>query len=242
MLQQVKAEYQKLVTIRSTYVILAICLALTAFISFYVIGYRQALPASSPRMIQDVITALLPNLVLLVSLVGILLVTHEYRYNTIMYTLTSSNSRLRVLLAKLLVVSCFTIIASLALAAIAALLTYAGAQTKGVEVVAQSIPYADLLWRFAFFSWGFAMFGLLFAYIIRSQVGTIIAFIVLPDILTGLLSLLLKENTVYVPFSALGEVLRPGQFTPAKAATVVGIYLVVGWAVAAYLFKKRDAN
>ncbi|MCW2763440.1 MAG: hypothetical protein JWR85_3641 [Marmoricola sp.] len=242
MLQQIKSEFQKLLTIRSTYILLASAVAIMAFISFYVMGYRGALPLNDSRTLAGVMVIIVTNLALLVSLIGVLSVTHEYRYNTIMYTLTASNSRLKVFFAKLVVVSVFTVIVTLALAVLSAVLTYLGAEAKGVTIVPQNIPVWDLLWRIVLFGWGYSMLALIFAFVIRRQVGTIVALIFLPDISGGLLGLLLKENAVYLPFSALNSVLNPSPITYTKAALVVAIYLVVGGAIAAYVFKRRDAN
>ncbi len=39
MIADIKAEFRKLLTVRSTYVITAICLAFTILIAFYALGY-----------------------------------------------------------------------------------------------------------------------------------------------------------------------------------------------------------
>jgi hypothetical protein len=107
-----------------------------------------------------------------------------------------------------------------------------------------------------FFCEAFAMAGLLFATLIRNQVGTIAALIILPDTIEGLLSLLLRQNSVYMPFTALQQVIAApaaslgrnvsvsatGYLSPPKAAGVYMAYLVGVWIVAWYLFIRRDAN
>jgi hypothetical protein len=57
----------------------------------------------------------------------------------------------------------------------------------------------------------------------------------------------LKKKVVYLPFSALHEVIGQGQnynktISPVKGAVIFGCYLVVGWIVAWVLFLRRDAN
>jgi hypothetical protein len=64
----------------------------------------------------------------------------------------------------------------------------------------------------------------------------------IPGTVEQLLGLLLKKNQVYLPFSALGAVLEHNQISYVRAATVVGLYVVVGWIVAWVLFLRRDAN
>lgn len=247
-MRQIKSEFQKLFTVRSTYFILLGCLAITVLFAFYIEGYHLKTDVTSNGKLAGEVISAVNALVLFISLAGVLMVTHEYRYNTIMYSLTSSNRRLKVLLAKFVVISLFSIAATLFFAVLSPVLTYLGVHLRGLSMVPQSIPYLDLLWRSAFFGWGFAMLGLIFAFIIRNQVGAIIALVALPGPVESLLGLLLKENVRYLPFTALGQVLSttagPGM-TPmphTKAALVVLIYIVVGWIVAAYLFQKRDAN
>jgi hypothetical protein len=95
------------------------------------------------------------------------------------------------------------------------------------------------------------MAGLLLALLTRNQVASIVALFVVPDLAEQLLGLLLKHNTVYLPFSSLNQVINTGgdrnmatssNLSPAKAAGVYCIYLAVGWFVAWLLFIKRDAN
>jgi ABC-type transport system involved in multi-copper enzyme maturation permease subunit len=110
-----------------------------------------------------------------------------------------------------------------------------------------------------FFCESFAMAGLLFIALIRNQVGAIAALLILPNTVEGLLSLLLKQNSVYMPFMALQQVIQPpiihgfkvggemrdntlGTLTAWHGAFVYLGYLAVGYIVAWYLFLKRDAT
>ena len=242
MMRLIKSEFQKLFTIRSTYVLIALSVAITAFVSFYVMGYRGAGGTGESRLLVGVMSIVITNLIFLIGLAGALLVTHEYRYNTIMYALTSSRSRLGILLAKLIGISVYSVVLTLVLAVLAALLTYAGAEVKGVSLRAQDIPVWDIAWRLAFYGWAYSILAFILAVIIRSQVGTIVALIFVPGPVEGLLGLLLKQNSTYLPFSALNAVVQPSQFTHGKAALVVAVYIAVSGLIAAYLFKRRDAN
>src|SRR3954467_14136812 len=101
MVASIKAEFRKLWTVRSTYVLFLVAFALVAIFAFYAEGIK-----ASPATVQDAgklageVTNAVVTVSLLGALAGVLLMTHEYRYNTIMYTLTSSNSRSKTLLAK----------------------------------------------------------------------------------------------------------------------------------------------
>ena len=99
------------------------------------------------------------------------------------------------------------------------------------------------------------MFGLLLAALVRNLVGAIVILLVVPNTIEGLLSLLLKHNSVYMPFTALQQVVQSpvlanvpkrladtGYLSPVKGALVFLCYLVAGWVVTWYLFLRRDAT
>ena len=250
--QTLKAEFRKLLTVRSTYVITGLLTAFIIFITFYVIGWRMT-PAdmNNPgQLVSDVTGAL--GLTVFGAIVAVLLMTHEYRYNTIMYTLTSSNSRSKVLLSKFIVASAYALFLAALIAILAPLMTSLGVHLHGHTLVPQTIHYWNLIWRSLFYGWGYGMAGLLLALLTRNQIASIVALFVVPGLAEQLLGLLLKHNTVYLPFSALSQVINYGtnngrmdtssNLSPAKAAGVYAIYLVVGWIISWYLFLRRDAT
>lgn len=248
MMRLIKAELQKLFTTRSTYFILAWCFIMLMIFAFFAEGYQLKSNVTDSSKLAGEVKSAISATAVFIALAGALLVTHEYRYNTIMYTLTSSNSRLKVLVAKIVAVSIFAIIATLALGALSPLLTYVGVHLKGLSMVPQSIPYVDLLWKSAFYGWAYSALAVLLAFIIRNQVGAIAALFLVPTAVEGLLTLLLKENVKYLPFSALNmvaNVMPPGvahTLTSTKAALVVTAWIGGLLIVAAVLFKRRDAN
>jgi hypothetical protein len=162
-----------------------------------------------------------------------------------MYTLTASNSRSKVLFAKILTISTFGIVFALVVSTFTPVLDYLGIHAHGHTLVPQVLNYGNLLWRSLYFGWGIATTGLLLATLIRNQVGAIVVLFLVQTVESGLLSPVLKGNSVYLPFMSLDEVLMPAQhgtITHAHAAMVFSVYLVVGWLVAWTLFLRRDAN
>ncbi len=249
-----KSEFRKLLTVRSTYVITGIALLMVMFFGFYIEGLRsnQATLANPDRLAGGVTDAISATAGLL-SFVGLLLFTHEYRHNTITYTLAASRSRTRVLLAKIIVVSVFVLLMSLIVSVLSPALMYLGTQIKGLELAPQTLPVWDLLWRSLFYGWANSMVALLLAGLIRNQVGAIAALFLIPGPVEMLFGLLLKHNMVYLPFTALQQVISSGQhngeqfmelrpLSPEGDAAVFCIYLAVGWLVAWFLFLRRDAN
>jgi ABC-type transport system involved in multi-copper enzyme maturation permease subunit len=248
MMAALKAEFRKLWTVRSTYFILAFVLFIAVFFGFYVSGWKiDQADLHNPATLALDVTSAISAVSVFASLIGVLLVTHEYRYNTIMYTLTAANSRSKVLLAKSLVVSGFAVVFALCLVVLSPVLSVLGAHAHHLTLVPQTLHYGDLLWRSLFFCWGYAMAGLIIASLIRSQVGAIVVLFIAPSTLEGLLGLLLKKNVVYLPFSSLSTVIGQGMnynnsITPQRGALVFTGYLVVSGTVAWILFLRRDAN
>jgi ABC-2 type transport system permease protein len=257
MIASLKAEFRKLFTVRSTYIIFGITLLALSFFAFYVSGLdAEPEVLRDPNYLSDASLEAINALAFILSLAGLLLMAHEYRYNTIMYTLTASKSRSRTLLAKVITVTCFAVVVSFAVMVFSPTLAWLGIQVAGhgSELVPQAVNLGDLVWRCLFFGWGYAMIALLLITIARNQIGAIVALFMVPITVEPLLSLLLKSNTVYLPFMALNQVLGRGgangdgppiglgSLSPGKGAVVVSIYLVVGWIIAWILFLKRDAN
>lgn len=253
MIATIKAEFRKLFSVRSTYYVLALVIALVIFFSFYVVGWHlndKSGLLNPFDLANNDITSAVNTISIFSALIALLLFTHEYRYNTIMYTLTSSNSRSKVLLAKILVVSGFSIVFTLFVATAAPLLTLLGIHLHHLELVHQTLFYRNLLWRCLFFGWGYAMAGLVIGSLIRNQVGAIVTLFIAPGVLESLIGLLIKNNVAYLPFSSLHVVIGQGMssgnwvtsITPLHAAFVFTGYLIVSWLAAWILFVRRDAN
>jgi ABC-type transport system involved in multi-copper enzyme maturation permease subunit len=243
-----KAEFKKLFTVRSTYFILALVLLLVGFFGFYISGWHlNQVDLLNPHALANDITGAISVVSVFAALIAILLVTHEYRYNTIMYTLSLSNSRSKVLLSKILVVSGFAIVFTLFFGVMSPLVSLLGVHAHHLHLVPQTLHYSSLFWRGLFFGWGYTMAGLVIAALIRNQVGAIITLFIAPGTVESLLGLLLKKNVVYLPFSALHEVGGQGlnfnnTITPFHATLVFSSYLIVSWVIAWILFLRRDAN
>jgi ABC-2 type transport system permease protein len=128
MMDTLKSEYRKLVTVRSTYFIIGICVALLIIFAFIISGFQMSKAESfDPTRLSTVITGSISVVSLFASIVGALIITHEYRYNTIMYTLTSSNSRSRVMFSKIIVMTGFAIVFVAVFMTLAPTLTILGA-------------------------------------------------------------------------------------------------------------------
>lgn len=249
MFSAIRSEFRKLLTIRSTYLIFLICLVMLALVEFYGLGIKASSEALMlPSYMMNNTFAGIHNLALLGALVAVMTVTHEYRYNTIMYTLTASNSRLKVLLAKIVVASVYAVVFTVLIGFFAYLFCWIGLQVGHHDLVAQQMQYKELIWRGLAYGWGMVMAGLLFGVLIRSQVGAIAALFLVPGVTEQLLELVLHKNVAYLPFNALNTVISGSGsgvlswMSTVQALLIFLCYVVGGWIVAGILFLRRDAN
>jgi ABC-2 type transport system permease protein len=253
-LASVKSEFRKLLSVRSTYVITILgALLIGGLLNFYAQGYRSANDLVSPNIMEGIALMTVTFISILTGIVALLMVTHEYRHNTIMYTLTSSNSRTKTLIAKAFVIAVYAVVVGAAMAVLGPLLTWLGANLAGGTMAPQSIDYWNIAWRCLFYSFGNAMAAVVIAGLIRNQIGAIVTYFVIAGTIEELLTLVLKENSKYLPFRALNEVVnfsaQTGEVVKDAAALSVGenalvftVYMVIGLLATWIFFLRRDAN
>jgi ABC-type transport system involved in multi-copper enzyme maturation permease subunit len=253
MIPAIKAEYRKILTVRSTYIILGLVFLIVLFYAGFITGFRivQTTPGGllNHQYLTSQITGAVGVMTVLGSIVALLLFGHEYRFNTIMYTLTASNSRSKVLASKIVVITIFAVLFALFVSVLSPLVTILGIHLHHYHLVSQSINYGAIWWKCLLYVWGDAMFAMILIALIRNQIGAIVAFLLIPTTVESLLTLLLKNNSKYLPFTSLSSLLNgdnrhaSGALTNAHTeAFVVLAYVVVGWAITWVLFIRRDAN
>lgn len=120
----IKSEFRKLISIRSTYGWLLLALVLVGIYSIYGEGFNDASNLLKSHTgdpgARLFLASTLPQIANFISgpggIIALLLVAHEYRHNTITYTLTASNSRAKVLVSKMAVIFTFILFYSVILA------------------------------------------------------------------------------------------------------------------------------
>lgn len=244
MMATIYAEFRKMFSIRSTYVLSAVGLLLAGFISFWGIGYKGG-PVFGPDALQSAVFDQIAVVSIFVGIVAILLICHEYRYSTIGYSLTASNSRLKVLIAKFLVTAGYTIVMTLISIGAIIGLVMLGAHMAGNHLGTQTIDTYSLFWKTLVFMIGGTWFGLILGFLSKSVVFAIVAYFLIPTV-EPILHMLLKVSNNYMPSSAQAQILQttpaPDMFTPLASAGVFGLYLLGMFIVSTVLFLKRDAN
>jgi ABC-type transport system involved in multi-copper enzyme maturation permease subunit len=246
-----KSEIRKLLTIRSTYILSGLAILLTGFLSFYALGFKVT-DGTGSHVLANSLSGISGIVSIFGALIAILLMAHEYRYNTIVYTLTTASNRGKVLAAKIIAALTYSIVLSLAVGVLSFALIYLGASMGGHSLDHQEINLLVFFAKLLFVSCGYASIALLVVTLIKSIAGSIAFLFIVPNTVEGLLGLLLKDTQAYLPFTALGQVMTStgtgtdelGRYnlSPAKGAFVFCIYLVIFWAITWIIFMRRDAN
>lgn len=244
MIPALKAELRKLFTVRSTFLILLFALLMDVLFAGYISGYKlKGSELLDGTVLSNSITGSITAMAIFGAIVAVLLLAHEYRYNTILYSLTANRSRSVFLFAKIVAVTIFSLIFTALLCTFSPLITLLGVHLAGNSLGVQNIPFATDAWHVLFYGWGYSMLALLITALVRNQIGAIVSLFLIPSTVESLLGLIIKNNVVYLPFSALGAVIQHNShISYGHAALVVLLYLLVGWAITWVMFLKRDAN
>lgn len=250
MLSSFKAEFRKLITVRSTYIMTLLGVLLVGFFSFWIEGYKglnqSAASTLSPGALTEIINQSAALGSVFISIIAILYMAHEYRYNTILYTLTANVHRTRVLLTKLLTVALFSIMLGVVFVAAGLAAYFTGLSLRDAVLPAQDITYLSVIGKLIFYIAGYALLAMLLAVATRSVIAAISIFLIFPTTVEPLLSLLLKDNAKYLPFTALDSTVSASMMqatlSSGQAIAVSSAYLAAGFLVTWLLFVRRDAS
>ena len=193
---------------------------------------------------------------LLAAVVAILLMAHEFRYNTITHTLTASNNRSKVLISKIIVTITYTVVLTLLALGTVVIVTYAAVAIKDLILPAQDYDWIYVLSRLLAYTVGYSLLGLALITLVRNLTAGMVLLFFLPlieQIAGGIMQSQNLDWAKYLPVTALtevasvgfvGETLPDDFITTSVTSSLVsfGIFLVVLWIASWYLFIRRDAN
>ena len=181
--------------------------------------------------------------VLFVMLLGILVVTNEFAYQTATATFLAVPRRTAVIMAKLAAAACFGALFWLVATVLDGVVTafYLHSQHVSTPLTGWTVVRSVLLNLLAFVLW--AVFGLGLGTLIRSQVGSIIAGIVV--YLGGLAAAELLFHAIYyfyregwvlgapviAPSVAANVMITPGRAFPHAPPQWAGLAIMVGYAL-----------
>jgi ABC-type transport system involved in multi-copper enzyme maturation permease subunit len=242
-----KAELRKILTVRSTYVWLFASFAISVLlVGFWIYGYKDVEHAgqNADAMLKAVMNGI--GIVgVFMSFPLILLIGHEYRYNTILYSLTNTRQRFSVFFSKLAVGMLLALVTAAVMAVLTAVAFTIGQSFRDGSMLDQVLLTAKTVWLSLAYIIGNVAFAFVIAIIARSMIAAIAVFLLLPSMIEQLFTLLLKDGIRFLPFTALNNLLPSGntssEYYP-MSLLIVSCYAVGFGILAAVLFKRRDAN
>jgi ABC-2 type transport system permease protein len=249
MMNQLRSEWIKLRSVRSTWVLLFVSLALTIAVSGLV-GFLRRDKGLEPGSVAQPLLAAFVFSMFIMGVSAVLLVASEFRTGTIRATLAAQPSRGRLFAAKAIVVAVVAFVVGL-LMCVLALAVGRGMMALGTSDVSfNGTDYASVAGAVAFFVI-FALWGVGLAFLIRHSAGAICALLLWPlvgegimvPIITGLLNK--RWFSKYLPYTA-GFHLFAGRNEDlwhsrvaggAYFAAIVAVFLGLGF----WMFRRRDA-
>lgn len=236
-----RAEALKLVTVRTTWTMLGIGLAVEALFAGLYVGLVNVENVGEFDEIQTSTGLLMVMLLVL----GVLAITTEFRHGTASSTFLASPRRYPVLVAKLIAMLALGLLAGLAFVAVNAGLALPLFSSRGMalppseEIVS---IYAGVVASFALLT----AFGLGVGAVVRNQVGAIIAALASLFIVSTLPELLPGNVGDYFPAQAIGSLhgLPEGEegLGQISGGFVLAAWSFGLWAVGAALIRLRDLN
>jgi ABC-2 type transport system permease protein len=244
------SEILKLRTIRTPYVLLFVAVAISAIAAAALVGSGSLGDDPDPALALGQGAGFGG---LFLAVVGILIVTNEYRHGTIMTTFLADPRRVRVLLAKLAAAALVGVAFAAAVLFVAGViaLPWLGARDESLPLDGQALEAVGrVLLSFALT----AVIGAAVGAIVQSQVGAIVGYFVwifvvesLITVLSGLVFTEVGEPdpvSKFLPGSALGGIVggEGNEFTlRGGTAALLAIGYAVGLSVlAAFAITRRD--
>ena len=250
MLHLMKSEFIKLRTLRST---LTATIVLIIFpVAVTVLSAMFAKNPDETMVIKVLVNTGIVSL-LLCGVLGVFAIAQEYSQGTIRITFAATPMRMKVFVAKALVISLWVAVSVAVLEGIGLIGANYALHSRGFDfgVMYQAMPGIDSAWQ-VLFAFGavcilFALVGFALGALLRSSPGAIATLILVPLLVEGIVTGLLIaafdiDISSRTPFTAA---IRAVQVEPDAARWgLVGyfsIWCLVITVIAALLMKRRDA-
>lgn len=245
------AEVRKLTTVRSTWILTFIGLALVVLqVGATVVAGLLEPFTGSPDQVADAMTAVGGNSAI-VLVVGLLSMTTEFRHGTVGRTLQLTPSRTRVLVAKLAAGAVYAVGFVVLAALTVAITLWIGALVQGVSLQPDGQAF-ETFWQGLVGSVLTAVLGVAFGALVRQQIVAVVVALVWIFIVENLFAALLPDIGRWFPFQALNGLFIPeaamsqmpdGAFVPLTAGPALAVfaaYVVVFSVAAGALLRYRD--
>lgn len=187
------------------------------------------------------VTVGIPFALFLFGTLGVQILGQEYRFNTIRPTFTAVPKRLRVLLAKLIVVSA-------ACAAVSVVMLGACALIGSAMIDNFSIDNLDhrVIWGTILFNIGWTAFGMGVGAIVRQPIAAIVILLIEAFVVENIALNVVNATGPFLPFlNGLQMTIRDVGPSDLRSVTAGGVYFFVVaallWILGAFLADRRDA-
>ncbi len=254
-----RGEWIKLLSLRSTWWVLAIAVAL---MTLFALGQAMSLDllAESPEAAAlgvihgaEIVSGGYPLGTVTIAVLGVLLITGEYSTGMIRSTLTAVPTRVPVLAAKAIALMVLTVVTSVVSLALASLVTRFLLAEHDLVPALNDAQTWQVYGGVAYFLIAAALFALGIGTLLRSTAGTVTIALTVLLLLPGILSIITLdwvENIVtYLPMPAAAAFLTvsdstltdSSDLTPWTGVLVVAAYAVIPMVAAAGMLRRRDA-
>ena len=238
MLNAIKAEFTKILTLRATYIVSAVLVGLAA-----IVGFATAAVSASenPGILNTAVQTTFSLTIAIFAIVASLIILNEYRHSTIAYTITASRSRYTVFISKVIAALGYGMSVSLVVSIIAVLAGVIGLAVSGNSITDQEFDIGGLLLHEGLHVFAYILIGLFLGFILRNIIILIVIIFVVPVVETASI-LVLKDGIQYLPFTSIGMLSRTGEYAADPANVIVAFLYLIGLAaLALFLFIRRDA-
>jgi ABC-2 type transport system permease protein len=237
----IRSEWIKFRSVRSSVVLITSAGVLVAVVAFFVA--RDVNKHGRVGHLSDM-TSGLPLALFLFGALGVQILGQEYRFSTIRPTFTAVPQRLRVLVAKLLVVTVATAAVTVIMLGICALIGSAMLDRYVIDGVDHRVILGTIL-----FAMGWTALGMGVGAIVRQPIAGMLILLVEGFVLENIARGLFHSAGKWLPFNnGLQMTYRPDQGEgPNYLRSVLGggiyffIVVAIVWGVGAYLAQRRDA-
>ncbi|GGS64567.1 ABC transporter permease [Nonomuraea spiralis] len=252
MIAIVRAELLKVTTTRLWWIMLIVMLAYTSLPLGFTIAFagQQGFPDRGTPPFQETLWGLGQGGVLFAAVLGVVMMTAEYRYQTITTTFLVTPRRVRVVAAKLLATLVVGALLGLAVLALTALAVVGSVVVAGTDLILTGTIVrivAGVLVALALYT----LFGLGLGALVRNQVAAVIAVVVWVYVVDSVVNAIPVLHPVarWTPAGAASALTNTGNtlgldttyLLPAWAGGLVLLgYALVFSAVASFTTLRRD--
>lgn len=241
MINLIRAEWIKFRSVRSTVVLVLSAGVLVVLIAVIAANDKaNHLVPGQDAHLGD-ITVGIPFALFLFGTLGVQIIGQEYRFNTIRPTFTAAPWRIRVLLAKLIVVTTATAVVAFVMVVVCALIGAVMIDRFTIDGVDQRIILGTVL-----FTIGWTMLGMGLGAIIRQPIAAMLILLVEAFVVEQIVAGLVRSTAPWMPFlNGIQMTVRDPDVENFRAPLPGGIYFfavaIVVWVIGAVLANKRDA-